>query len=162
MKSTIVGIRHAFGLCGETYWFDNLTKWLSRKLRKGDKVMLEIPEYPFSELFNNHNSVDYFQREFMKSLCSYLEEKQCQIIPVEDRERWYNDPKYFRGRIRDNQVFIPKMRDIKPRFFLVGYDHLNYLKEKMPEFDYIKLVDEEKDKKMFYWLNIVNPNNQQA
>ena len=150
---TIVGIRHQIGLRGETYWLSEVTKWLERRVKEKDKIMLEIPEYPLGDLFRNN----VFSRviAYMNPLCDFLHERGCEIVPGEDRERFgTNDNKYHKEHVRDDEVFIPRMREIKPRFFLVGHSHLDYLKEKMPEFQYVNLVDENKDKRKCSWLNL--------
>ena len=114
--------------------------------------MLEIPEYPLGELFRI--GVSSRVRAYMKGLVNHLEQNGVQIIPGEDKERWGTDNSYHREQVRDDEVFIPRMREIRPRFFLVGYGHLDYLKEKMPEFQYVNLVNEERDKKKCSWLSI--------
>ncbi len=149
---TLVGIRHQIGLLGETYWLTEVTKWLDKRVKKGNKVMLEIPEYPLGDTFRI--GVPSRVRSYMNGLINHLKQKGVEIIPGEDRERWGIDNSYHGEHVRDDEVFIPKMREIKPRFFLVGCEHLDYLKEKMPEFNYVNLVNEERDRKRCSWLNI--------
>ena len=150
---TVVGIRHQIGLSGETHWIDDVVKWLDKRIKSGDKVMLEIPEYPLGDLFNSN--VFSRVRSYMTQLCDHLHEKGCEIVPGEDRERFgTNDEQYHKKHVRDDDFFIPRMRTVRPRFFLVGYAHLDYLREKMPEFEYVNLVDEKKDNKRCSWLNV--------
>jgi len=148
---TIVGIRHQIGLCRETHWLDDVNRWLGKRVNLGDKVMLEIPEYPLGDSLN---VVPTRVKLYMKCLVDHLEQIGAEIIPGEDKQRWGIDNFYHDEYVRDNEVFIPRMREIKPRFFLVGYSHLDYLKEKMPEFSYVNLVNEEKDEKTSPWLNV--------
>ena len=149
---TVVGIRHQIGLLGETYWLDYVVNWLDKRVKPGDKVMLEIPEYPLGNLFNSN--VFSRVRSYMAQLCEFLHKKGCEIVPGEDREKFgTNDEQYPKENVRDDEVFIPRMREIRPRFFLVGYGHLDYLREQMPEFEYVNLVNEKKDNKRCIWLN---------
>ena len=85
---TIVGIRHQIGLCSETYWLDQTIKYLNKRIKKGDEVMLEIPEYPLTQAFRSN----LFRRifDFYDILCQNLEQKGAIIIPGEDKERWYS------------------------------------------------------------------------
>lgn len=150
---TVVGIRHQIGLMGETYWLDDVVKWLDKRVKPGDKVMLEVPEYPLGNLFND--AVISRIVSYMTQLCDFLNKKGCEIVPGEDRERFgTNDEQYHKEHVRDDEVFIPKMKTIRPRFFLVGCSHLDYLREQMPEFEYVNLVNEKKDHKRCSWLNV--------
>lgn len=149
----VVGIRHQIGICGETHWIDDTLDWLSYRIIPGDKVMMEVPEYPFSDLFEKN--VSKRVKNYFKPLCKYIESQGGIIIPGEDTNRFgTNDERYSQENVRDNEVFIPKLQNIKPRFFLVGYAHLDYLKEKMPELRYVSLVNEKKDQKHDSWLNV--------
>ena len=141
---TVVGIRHQMGISGETRWLDDVINWLDSRIKKEDKVMLEIDEYPLSENFRNN--IFPRTRVYFEELCKYIERKGSVIIPGEDKERWNKYNSYHDEKVRDNEVFIPRMGEIRPRFFLVGYSHLDYLGEQMPEFSYINLVNEGRDK----------------
>jgi len=148
----VVGIRHQIGLLGETHWLEDTMDWLSYRILPGDKVMMEIPEYPFTDLFENQ----VFDRvkNYFKPLCKYIKSEGGVIIPGEDITRFgTDDERYHQENVRDDESFIPKLREFKPRFFLVGYAHLEHLREEMPHLRYVNLVNEQKDEKLCPWLN---------
>ena len=102
--------------------------------------MLEIPEYPYQFRKNFFSHVaDHYEK-----LTCFLINHGCEIIPGEDKERFGKDDLYHYGNVR-NEIFVEKMMKIKPRFFLVGCSHLDCLREKLSEYDFVNLVNEKRD-----------------
>ena len=156
-KTTIVGIRHAIGLFNETYWLDQTLEYLDRTIKIKDKIMLEIPEYPLTEKFRKYT----FKRDFsfFELFIKELERREAIILPAEDKEKFYYDYKkkdwiddlnsYLNNR---DKMFIEKIENLKPKFFYVGAGHITYLKEYLIGYNFVNLVNEEEDKKIFSWL----------
>lgn len=140
-KTIIVGIRHQIGLQGERWWLEDTIRFLDKNLIEGDSVMLELAEFPINKNEVWHSRV----YEYLNEVCKFIINKNCTIVCGEDKSR-RNDENYKQGNVRDFQ-FIKVIKEKNPTFFLVGFDHLEFLASKLSENKIINLVDEKKDKK---------------
>ncbi len=147
---TIVGVRHQIGILEETEWLDRTISWSKKKIKPKNKVMLEIPEYPLGENFRKN--VPSRVRFFYNELTQCLENMGAIILCAEDESRWANDKEYDKEHVRD-ELFIEKLKTLQPNYFLVGFGHIDYLRERLPAFRFINLVNERRDERRYFWLS---------